>query len=271
VALTEERLVDLYNVALKAADTGARVHYRFRERGDIDAKTKSSPMDLVTMVDGQTEREIVSAIRSLRPTDVIVGEEGGSLPGASEVTWIIDPLDGTTNFVHGYQSHAVAVGVEIDGFRTIGVVYDTFHHRLYSGLIGHHASRDDDPITVSSTPDLATALVAIGFLPDPVIRSVQCRALERILPYVRDVRRSGCPALDFCGVASGVLDCYFESGLKRWDISPGAAIAEAAGATVCEFHSNVLPNPVILAANGTLFAHFADFLKSAGLITGEIG
>jgi myo-inositol-1(or 4)-monophosphatase len=213
--MNEEKLADLYTIALKAVDAGARVHYRFTGKSDIDARTKSSPMDLATMVDGQTESEIVSAIRSLRPTDAIIGEEGGSLSGASVVTWIIDPLDGTTNY--GYRGHAVAIGVEIDGARAIGVTIDTFHHRLYSAIIGHHALLDGDPIAASSTSDLARALVAIGFLPDPVTRSAQCRALERILPYVRDVRRSGCPALDFCAVASGGHRLLF----RKWPETMG--------------------------------------------------
>jgi myo-inositol-1(or 4)-monophosphatase len=260
-------LEELMAVALKAVKAGARVHYR-AGRGDLQVGSKSSPMDLVTQVDGETEEQIVSVIRSARPQDSIVGEEGTASSGSSNITWVIDPLDGTTNFVHGYPGHAVAIGVAMDGKRLFGVVCDTFHRRFYSATVGQHAVCDGRIIRVNETSDLSRALVGIGFLPDQSARKAQCEALATILPLVRDVRRSGCPALDFCAVASGTIDCYFESGLKRWDIAPGAAIAEAAGATVGEFVSHILPNPVILAANHTLFNAFADLLFKAGLIIG---
>jgi myo-inositol-1(or 4)-monophosphatase len=229
--------------------------------------TKGSPIDLVTEVDHEAERELVSAIRTVRPYDTMLGEEGTHITGSTGVCWILDPLDGTTNFVHGYPAHAVAVGVEIDGRRGLGVVHDTALNRVYAGIVGKGVHGDDQPIAVHGESDLSRALIGTGFLPNAEVRRVQAEVLRSVLPLVRDVRRSGCPSLDLCAVASGTLDGFYESGLGRWDIATGAAIAEAAGAAAVELPSPILPNPWLVVANPKLLNALVALLVNAGAAT----
>jgi myo-inositol-1(or 4)-monophosphatase len=256
-------LEELLSIAKQAAQAAAAVHHR-AQRGRLGVGMKSSPMDLVTAVDREAEQVLVSIIQRARPHDAILGEEGTTVPGSSGVCWILDPLDGTTNFVYGYPAHAVAVGVEIDGTRVLGIVHDTAHRRVYAGVVGVGAHCDGSPMAPGTTADLSRALIGTGFLPDTRVRQVQGEVLRRLLPLVRDVRRSGCPALDLCGVAAGRLDGFYESGLGRWDIAAGAAIAEAAGARVVELQSPILPNPVLVVANAGLLQALVTMLVDVG-------
>ena len=259
-------LKELLSIAKRAARLAAAVHLRAGE-GALDVSPKHSPLDLVTAVDRESEGQLVSVIRAARPDDAILGEEGTNIAGSSGVCWVLDPLDGTTNFVHGYPTHAVSVGVEIDGTRVLGVVHDAFHDRVYSGMVGVGAHCDERPISVGAASELSQALVGTGFLPDAGVRLVQGEVLRRVLPLVRDVRRSGCPSLDLCAVASGTLDGFYECGLGRWDMAAGAAIAEAAGATVVELLSPILPNPLLVVANATLLEALVTMLVEAGAAT----
>ena len=228
----KEDLSDLLELAKRAAESAAAIHRNAIASGGFNVHTKASTSDLVTEIDREAERKLVAVIRAARPNDEIVGEEGSNLSGDSGVRWILDPLDGTTNFVHRYPAHSVAVGIEINGRRMIGVVHDTFSNRVYSGVVGQSATCDKEPIAVRNESDLSHALVGTGFLPNAGVRRLQADVLRKVLPCVRDIRRSGCPSLDICGVASGALDAFYESGLGQLDISGAAAIAEAAGATV---------------------------------------
>ena len=213
---------------------------------------------------------MVEVIHALRPHDSVIGEEGTNLKGESGVSWIIDPLDGTTNFIHGYPAHAAAIGVEINGQRKIGVVHDTFNNHVYAGVIGKAATCDGRAISVRDESNLANALVATGFLPEAEVRRVQADLLRQVLPRVRDIRRSGCPSLDICGVASGILDAFYECGLGLWDIAGAAAIAEAAGATVLLLHAEVLPDPLLIVANRELSVALVSLLEEAGVVTQRI-
>jgi myo-inositol-1(or 4)-monophosphatase len=252
----------LLEIAMRAARAAAEVH-RHGAPGRARVLEKGSPMNLVTEVDRESERQLVSVISTARPEDEIVGEEGACVPGASGVCWILDPLDGTTNFVHGYPSHSVAVGVEVDGKRALGVVYDTYHDRVYSGIVGEGAWCDGHEIAVSRAADLAHALIGTGFLPLPEVRIRQAEVLRHILPKVRDLRRSGCPSLDLCAVAAGILDGFYEAGLGRWDIAAGAAIAEAAGAQVVEIEWKIAALRVVVAANSMLVRELVDVLEES--------
>ncbi|HZE72211.1 MAG TPA: inositol monophosphatase family protein [Pyrinomonadaceae bacterium] len=260
MGLTGKETGELLEIARHAASLGAAVHCRAIVAGAFNVGTKSSSYDLVTDVDREAEREMVTAIRSARPADGIIGEEGTNLNGSSGVSWILDPLDGTANFFHRYPAHSVAVGVEIEGRRVIGVVHDTSSNRVYAGVVGEGATCSGKPITVRNEGDLDQALIGTGFLPDAEIRRLQADVLKQILPRVRDVRRSGCPSLDICGVAAGVLDAFYECGLGRWDFAAAAAIAEAAGATVLLLKSRVLPNPFLVVANPNLISAMVALL-----------
>ncbi len=262
----QESLEELLRIARHAAQMAAVVHQNV-ERENLAVGAKSSSIDLVTEIDQKSEQQIVSILRAARPRDSIVGEEGASIAGSSGICWIIDPLDGTTNFVHGYPAHAVSIGVEIEGRRALGVVHDTFHNRVYEGICGEGARCDGKPVRVRAESELSRALIGTGFLPDTKVRRTQAEVLGFVLPLVRDVRRSGCPSLDICAVAAGVLDGFYECGLGRWDIAAGAAIAEAAGARVVELSSLILPNPLLIAGNAILVEKLAAILIRAGAAT----
>jgi myo-inositol-1(or 4)-monophosphatase len=244
---------DLEGVAIEAARRAGRVHRRWRD-GPLSPQTKSSALDLVTEVDREAERELVQTIRAARPQDAVRGEEGAQLEGSSGLTWVVDPLDGTTNFVHGYPAHAVAVGVLRGSERLLGVVLDTVRDELWVGGAGRAPTRDECAVAVAPPRPLGEALVITGFLPDRETRERQVRVLRHVLPRVRDIRRSGCPALDLCAVASGRADATFECGLGPWDIAAGAAIVEAAGGFVSTEDVPGLPSPLLVAGSGKLLA-----------------
>jgi myo-inositol-1(or 4)-monophosphatase len=259
-------LLDLLDLAKRAASSVAAVHRSAMDAGRLTADTKQSESDLVTEVDRQAELELVRVIRAARADDEIVGEEGSNVSGSSGVRWVLDPLDGTTNFVHGYPFHSVAVGVEILGRRMIGVVHDTFSDHVYAGVVGVGATRNAQPITVASETNLKHSLIGTGFLPIEEVRRRQAELLKQVLPRVRDVRRSGCPSLDICNVASGALDGFYECGLGPWDITAAAAIAEAAGCKVSLLDSKVFPVPFLVVANAVLSAELIKLFTDAGVL-----
>lgn len=263
--MMEQNWSDLMDLAKRAAESAAAVHQQALEQGSFAVSVKSSPFDLVTEVDRNAERALVKVIRTARANDGILSEESGEIPGHSGVRWILDPLDGTTNFVHRYPGHAVAVGVEVEGHPTIGVVHDTFSNCVYSGALRQGAACNGKAISVRHQADLSKALVGTGFLPQAEVRRVQADLLRIVLPRVRDVRRSGCPSLDICAVASGSLDAFYECGLGPWDIAAAAAIAEAAGAIVHLLHSEVLPDPLLVIANAQLVDALVALLREAGI------
>jgi myo-inositol-1(or 4)-monophosphatase len=260
-----EELSALLELAKYAAGVAAAVHRSAADGGELKVETKSATCDLATEVDRTAERELVRVIRAARPDDEIVGEEGTNFSGGSGVRWILDPLDGTTNFVHRYPAYSVAVGVEIDGRRALGVVHDTFSNRVYAGVVGEGATCDGKSIAVRNECNLQKALIGTGFLPDADVRRLQADLLRQVLPRVRDVRRSGCPSLDICGVAAGTLDAFYECGLGQWDIAAAAAIAEAAGAKVLLLNSNILPNPLLVVANSKLTPSIVSLLVETGV------
>jgi len=264
--LMRNELFELLEIAKHAALRAAAVHRRAMDGGNLKVDTKNSTSDLVTKIDRAAERELVEVIRAARSDDEIIGEEGTNVSGSSGVRWILDPLDGTTNFVHRYPSHSVAVGVEVGESRMIGVVHDTFNNRVYAGVVGEGSTCDEKPITVRNEANLNQALIGTGFLPNENIRREQADLLRQILPRVRDIRRSGCPSLDICSVASGTLDGYYECGLGPWDIIGGAAIAEAAGATIQLLISRVLPNPFLVVANARLTSELVSVLVETGVV-----
>lgn len=259
-------LFELLEIAKHAAGLAAAIHRRAMFSGSAKFDTKSSTCDLVTEIDREAERVLVETIRAARRDDDIVGEEGTNVSGRSGVRWILDPLDGTTNFVHRYPAHSVAVGVEVDERKMIGVVHDTFSNRVYAGVVGVGATCDEDPITVRGENNLKQALIGTGFLPDENVRREQADLLRKILPRVRDIRRSGCPSLDICSVASGTLDGFYECGLGPWDITAGAAIAEAAGAMIRLLRSKVFPNPFLVVANAKLSSELVSVLVETGVV-----
>jgi myo-inositol-1(or 4)-monophosphatase len=253
----------LCELALRLAAEAAAVHRSGRER-ELRVETKSSRTDLVSAVDREAERLIVDGIRSKRPDDAILGEEGGAHHGTSGVRWIIDPLDGTTNYVYRYPAHAVSIAVEVGGTVRVGVVHDSVHEEVYTAIRGRGAFRDGVRMVASRCADLGTALLATGFQYRSELRAWQAATLARVLPQVRDVRRGGSAALDLCWLGDGRLDLYYEGGLAEWDVAAGMLIAEEAGASVRISHPADGPTPLVVAGPTALVDALEPLLLGPG-------
>jgi myo-inositol-1(or 4)-monophosphatase len=207
--------------------------------GSAAVRSKTTPTDPVTVVDTETERLLRDRLAQLRPGDPILGEEGGGPADAAPadaVTWVLDPIDGTVNFVYGIPAYAVSVGAQINGVSAAGAVADVVAGRVYSAATGLGAHVTDDhgtqPLRCAAVDDLSMALLGTGFGYSQRRRASQAALLAHILPAVRDVRRIGSAALDLCMVAAGRLDAFYEHGLQVWDRAAGALIAAEAGARV---------------------------------------
>jgi myo-inositol-1(or 4)-monophosphatase len=269
VTLSDDELVGLRSVAeTLATEAAAFVRCRRAEVFGNDAgglqtpdsgavRSKSTPTDPVTVVDTETERLLRDRLAELRPGEPILGEEGGGPADpagtpAGSVTWVLDPIDGTVNFVYGIPAYAVSVGAQVNGESVAGAVADVVGNRVYSAAVGLGAHVTDDrgtqPLQSAAVDDLSMALLGTGFGYSRQRRAAQAALLARMLPVVRDVRRIGSAALDLCMVASGRLDAYYEHGLQVWDRAAGALIAAEAGARV------VLPAPGVNGAGLALAA-----------------
>src|SRR5262245_25129500 len=223
---------------------------------------------MVTDMDRASERLIVEGIRARRPNDGIVGEEGADVSGASGVRWLIDPIDGTTNYLYGHPGFAVSIAAQRDGETIAGVVRDPLHDDEFAAAKGSGAARNGRPVVVPDHDDLATALVATGFAYDAATRARQATVLEYVLPRVRDIRRMGAAAVDLCSVAVGWVNAYYERGLSLWDLAAGALVAAEAGATVQSLDGPVGAGGLVVAAPPSLFGPFKDLLVSAGAAEG---
>ena len=225
---------DLLALAVATARAAADL-VRERAAGVVEvAATKSTATDVVTEADRDTEALIRRLISQERPEDAFFGEEGEETMGTSGVRWIVDPIDGTVNFLYGLPSYAVSIAAEYAGEVVAGAVVDVPRGTLYAAFRQPDGSvaavKDGEPIRVRQPAELGQRLIATGFSYDAELRRVQAEALVRFLPVVRDVRRIGSAALDICGVAEGTLDGYLEEGLHLWDHAAAGLVAEAAGA-----------------------------------------
>ena len=219
-------------VAMEAARRGGELLMEHRRRGLSGVLTKTTETDLVSDADRAAEELIVELIAAAFPDDGIVGEEGASTPDASGRRWIVDPLDGTTNFVYGFDAFCVSVGVEDDGGPLAGCVHDPVRQETFTALRGGGAHLNGVGITPTSTDALGRALIGTGFSYRADQREWQATVVSHLLPRVRDIRRVGSAALDLCWVAVGRLDAHVERGLASWDHAAGALIAQEAGAEV---------------------------------------
>jgi myo-inositol-1(or 4)-monophosphatase len=220
---------DLRDLAIDVATTAAA------SIGDAvarDVGTKSSATDMVTEVDRASEALIVERLHAARPDDGVFGEEGARAPGSSGVRWIIDPLDGTTNFLYRFPAYSVSIAAEVDGEVVAGAVHDLVHGETFAAARGHGSTCNGRPLRVTGATTLATALLATGFGYDPEQRVQQAGVLARLLGHIRDIRRGGSAALDLCWVGAGRVDGYYEAGLNEWDLAAGRLVAAEAGAWV---------------------------------------
>jgi myo-inositol-1(or 4)-monophosphatase len=237
--------------------------------GVREIATKSSLTDMVTEMDRRSEALIVERLLAARPADGVLGEEGASIEGTSGVRWIIDPLDGTTNYLYRFPGFGVSIAAEasLDGGPptvVAGAVADPSHGALYSAARGGGASRNGEVIAPSGEQELGRALVATGFSYDPERRRRQAAVLTEVLPRVRDIRRQGAAAVDLCLVANGTVDAFYERGLAPWDHAAGALIAAEAGALVGDLDGGPAGSAFALAASPALFEALRALLTSAG-------
>lgn len=226
-------------------------------------RAKSTPTDPVTVVDTETERLLRDRLAQIRPGDPILGEEGGGpadlqATSADAVTWVLDPIDGTVNFVYDIPAYAVSVAAQVDGVSVAGAVADVVANRVYSAALGLGAQVTGEggtrALRCTALGDLSMALLGTGFGYSVQCRTSQAELLAHVLPAVRDVRRIGSAALDLCMVAAGRLDAYYEHGVQVWDCAAGVLIAAEAGARVLLPAQDMLPGVaglvVVAAAPG---------------------
>lgn len=221
---------ELLAVALEAA---ARAGALLKDGRPADlgvAATKTSAVDVVTEMDLAAEKLITGFLAERRPHDGLLGEEGASSEGTSGVRWVIDPLDGTVNYLYGLPSWAVSIAAEVHGETVVGVVAAPMRGETYRAVLGEGAYCGERRLRVRPAPPFAQALVGTGFGYLAERRAAQAEVVRALLPEVRDIRRAGAAAVDLCDVACGRLDGYYERGLNPWDFAAGALIAREAGA-----------------------------------------
>jgi myo-inositol-1(or 4)-monophosphatase len=249
-----------------AEDAGQLLSERPRQVRVI--QTKSSPTDVVTQMDRAAEELIRDRLLAARPGDTVLGEEGGETGPGAGVRWIVDPLDGTVNYLYGLPDWAVSIAAEVAGTVVAGAVCVPMHRSLYHAATGGGAWLRSawlaEPARLSCTAGvpLGTALVATGFSYRARQRAVQGEIVAAVLPRVRDIRRGGAAAVELCSVAAGRLDAFYESGLHAWDIAAGGLIAREAGAQVGGLHGEPAGEPMTVAAGPGLFGEMHDLLAS---------
>ncbi len=264
VSGSDPRPDELLEVARRAAEQAGALLIDGLDRVRALVETKSTSTDMVTEMDRAAESLIVDAIREARPDDAIVGEEGTAERGSSGVEWIVDPLDGTTNYLYGHPGFGVSIAAAVDGDVVAGVVADPLHGDVFTAVRGAGAQRNGQPISPARPASLADALVATGFSYDPEQRRRQAGVLVHLLPKVRDLRRMGAAAVDLCSVACGRVDAFYERGLARWDYAAGALVAAESGASVGDLDGGMASSAFTLAAAPAVFEPLRVELAQAG-------
>jgi myo-inositol-1(or 4)-monophosphatase len=229
---------------------------------DLIFATKSTPTDVVTQMDTAAERLIAAQIQGVRSDDAMLGEEGQSsvVSTGRRVRWIVDPIDGTVNYLYALPQWAVSIAAEVDGVVQVGVVFDPSKNELFTAVRGQGARRNGEPIEVSRCTDLAQALVGTGFGYDADRRARQAEVLTGVIPLVRDIRRMGAASLDLCALACARLDGYFERGLNLWDHAAAGLIAAEAGARVEGLDGSAPSGDLLVAATPAVFGPLHDLL-----------
>jgi myo-inositol-1(or 4)-monophosphatase len=218
--------------AVRVAGEASQLVADVREAAVSDISTKSTETDVVTAGDRAVERLIRERLAELWPGVPVIGEEEGGRAPATGLSWVVDPIDGTVNYLYGYPCYAVSVAAQVDGVSVAGAVADPTSDRMWTASRGGGARLNGRPLRVSTATRLELSLVATGFAYAAERRVRQAALWAALLPRVRDLRRPGASSLDLCAVAAGWVDAYVEHGLHRWDWAAGALIAEEAGAVV---------------------------------------
>jgi myo-inositol-1(or 4)-monophosphatase len=238
----------LLELALGAArDAGALLLERFGGPAS-GVESKSSTTDMVSDADRAAERLLLDRITRARPDDGVLGEEGADVEGTSGLTWVVDPLDGTTNYLFGYPVWSVSVACEDADGGVVAVVHDPTRGETFAAERGAGATLNGRPVHARAPRGLDRALIGTGFAYDPGDRGLQARVLTDLLPRVRDIRRGGSAALDLAWVACGRLDGFYEWGIKHWDRAAGMLLVAEAGGRVSVFEPGGGLEPCVVAA-----------------------
>jgi len=264
VGVVEQALLD---VSTRVATEAAELALTCRPDAITDVDTKSSETDVVTAADLAVERFVRDRLAELRPGEPVLGEEaGGASAGSGGLCWVVDPIDGTVNYLYGFPWYAVSLAAQVDGVSVAATVVEPVSGRRWTAARGHGAWLDGRPLRVSAASRLDLALLGTGFAYRAERRSRQAAGVAELLGRVRDIRRAGAASLDLCAVAAGWLDGYFEHGLNRWDWAGGALVAEEAGAVVRlpDTPDALGPDLVVAAAPG-IAADLDTALAAAGL------
>jgi myo-inositol-1(or 4)-monophosphatase len=240
----EAELLAVARDAAHAAAAELRARFGARAAG---VRSKSTPTDLVSDADLAAEKAIRELLARRRPGDAILGEEGGAT-GDGELRWVVDPLDGTSNYLFGIPVFAVSVACEDDDGAIAGVVLDPIRDECFAATRSGEPTLNGDPIHASERTELATAMVATGFGYDAAVRTRQAAVLQRVLPRVRDIRRAGAAAIDLAWCGCGRFDAYYERGLQHWDYAAGALLAARAGLAVRHLQATDADPAGLLAA-----------------------
>ena len=264
MSLSQSEFHSLTNIALQAAHLGGEVLTDFAQKG-FQIYKKDSPINLVTEADLRAEETVIRTIKEAYPTHQILSEEQGlQATQTTPFKWIIDPLDGTTNFAHGFPMYNVSIGLEHEGTGIIGVVYDPTRKEMFVGQKGRGATLNGTPVHVSGVPKLGEALLVTGFAYD--VHTVSDNNLKEFCQFTlraRGIRRTGTAALDLCYVACGRLDGFWELKLNPWDTAAGKLIVEEAGGRVTNYKGEPFSiyEKDIVASNGLIHDEMTDILK----------
>jgi myo-inositol-1(or 4)-monophosphatase len=254
---------DLERLAIELAE-GAAAVVREGRRAGLHVTSKSTETDLVTEIDKATERWIIDQLATRRPDDAILGEEGGGRSGTSAVRWVLDPIDGTVNFVLGIPHFAVSVAAEVAGTVVAGAVCNPMSGETFHARLGGGAYLGDQRLPGPRDVPLARAVVGTGFAYDASTRERQVAVVAPLLPKVADIRRLGAASLELCFLAAGRLDAYFEAGLNRWDHAAGGLVATEAGCAVSGLGGRPPSERLYAAAGKALAPTFFALLEALG-------
>ena len=284
VSAPQHALLELTHLAATLATEVGQVVDQMRTAGVRIATTKTRRTDVVTAADQEAERLILAGLRAARPDDGVLGEEGSSVEGSTGISWGVDPIDGTVNYLYGLPGYAVSIAATVangtagsgadsgantamgrgspaagnmaDGRRAIaGAVYLPVTGELFTAHEGGGAQLNGEPLAPLEETQLSVALVGTGFGYTTERRTEQAAVVRQIIPQVRDIRRMGSAAIDLCMLAAGRLDAYYERGLQPWDYAAAALIARESGATVLGLHADTLPGEPMLIAGPSQLAH----------------
>jgi myo-inositol-1(or 4)-monophosphatase len=253
-------VAELLEIAVGVVRPAADLARSMRVEGVDGVSTKTTDTDVVTAADRAVEGQVIAALRALRPDDGVVGEESGARAGDSGVRWILDPIDGTVNYLYGIPQYAVSLAAEVDGVVVAGVVRNAADGQEWTATLGGGAYREGRRLTGSRVTELAQALLATGFGYQAARRRHQAAVLAQLLGDVRDIRRIGAAAIDLCMAAEGTVDVYYERGLNVWDFAAGGLVATEAGLRVTGL-AGAPPGPAfVLAAPPALYEPLHDRL-----------